>query len=131
MCDLNHFVLILLELVFTTEVIMKSIELINNLKIGEIAESEKSKEVKEIFNGTRRRLIQVKLRNSEVLAKHKAVEPITVLCLAGNGVFRAGADLSEEQPLIAGTLITLEGGVEHEVIAQPALDLLVTKFKDV
>lgn len=110
---------------------MKSIELIKNLTLGEIAESVKSKEVKEIFNGARRRLVEVKLRNEEVLAKHKAVEPISVLCLAGNGVFRAGADLSEEQNLVAGTLITLEGGVEHEVVAQPAIDLLVTKFKDV
>jgi quercetin dioxygenase-like cupin family protein len=46
-------------------------------------------------------------------------------------MFRAGSDLSDEQTLVAGTLITLEGGVEHEVVAQPALDLLVTKFKDV
>ncbi|HEV8159071.1 MAG TPA: hypothetical protein VGP58_08580 [Pyrinomonadaceae bacterium] len=110
---------------------MKNIELLKNFGLSEISESEKSKEVKEIFSDTRRRLVEVKLRNNEVLTKHKAVEPITVLCLAGTGVFRAGADLSEEQILVAGTLITLEGGVEHEVEASPALDLLVTKFKDV
>ncbi len=110
---------------------MESIELLKNLRLGEISEGEKSKEIKEIFNGARRRLVEVKLRRNEILAKHKAVEPITVLCLAGTGVFRAGADLSDECELVAGTLITLEGGVEHEVIAQPALDLLVTKFKDV
>lgn len=110
---------------------MENIKLLKNLKLGEISESKKSKEVKEIFNGARRRLVEVKLRNNDVLAKHKAVEPITVLCLAGAGVFRAGADLSDECELVAGTLITLEGGVEHEVVAQPALDLLVTKFKDV
>ncbi len=110
---------------------MESIELLKNLRLGEISESEKSKEIKEIFNGARRRLVEVKLRRNEILAKHKAVEPITVLCLAGTGVFRAGADLSDECELVAGTLITLEGGVEHEVVAQPALDLLVTKFKDV
>ncbi|MDQ3711017.1 MAG: hypothetical protein M3388_02165 [Acidobacteriota bacterium] len=110
---------------------MKSIVLIKNLGLLEISESEKSKEVKKIFSGTRRRLVEVKLRNNEVLTKHKAVEPITILCLAGTGVFRAGADLSEECNLVAGTLITLEGGVEHEVVAQPVLDLLVTKFKDV
>lgn len=110
---------------------MKTIELIKNLNIGEITESAKSKEVAEIFNGARRRLVQVKLRNGEVLTKHKAVEPITVLCLAGRGTFRAGEGLSDEQILSAGTLITLEGGIEHEVVAQPAIDLLVTKFKDV
>ena len=110
---------------------MKSIELIMNLNLGEIAETAKPKDVKEIFNGSRRRLLEVKLRDGEVLSKHKAAEPITVLCLAGSGTFRAGADLSDEQTLVAGTLVTLEGGVEHEVVAEPAIDLLVTKFKDV
>ena len=109
---------------------MKNIELIKNLEIGKISESEKPKEVKEIFNGTRRRLVEIKLRAGGMLPKHKAVEPITVLCLAGTGVFRAGRDLEDEQKLEAGTLITLEGGIEHEVVATPALDLLLTKFKE-
>ncbi len=109
---------------------MKTIELLKNLNLGEIIEGEKNKDVKELFNGSRRRLMEVKLRNGEVLAKHKAVEPITVLCLAGNGVFRAGEGLSDEQILVTGTLITLEGGIDHEVVAQPAIDLLVTKFKE-
>lgn len=108
---------------------MKNIELIKNLNLSEISESEKSKEVKAIFSGSQRHLIEVKLRNNEILPKHKASEPITVLCLAGTGVFRAGQDLSEECKLVAGTLITLEAGVEHEVVAEPAIDLLVMKFK--
>jgi quercetin dioxygenase-like cupin family protein len=112
------------------KVIMKNIELLKHLEIGEISESEKFKEVKEIFNGTRRRIVEVKLRNNSMMAKHKAIEPITVLCLAGTGVFRAGKDLEDEQKLQAGTLITLEAGIEHEVVAEPALNLLVTKFKE-
>ncbi|MDQ6788070.1 MAG: hypothetical protein M3033_14795 [Acidobacteriota bacterium] len=75
---------------------MKRIELIKNLSLSEISGGGKSKQVKEIFSGARRRLVEVKLRNNEVLTKHKAQEPITVLCLAGNGVFRAGEDLNEE-----------------------------------
>jgi quercetin dioxygenase-like cupin family protein len=73
-------------------------------------------------------LIEVKLRHGEVLAKHHAAGPITVLCLAGSGMFRAGKDLDETQGLIAGSLITLEAGVDHEVVADPDIDLLVTKF---
>ena len=42
---------------------------------------------------------------------------------------RAGRDLEDEQKLVAGALITLEGGVEHEVVAEPEISLLVTKFK--
>jgi quercetin dioxygenase-like cupin family protein len=106
-----------------------NIKLLKHLELGGTSEGEKNKEVKELFSGELRRLVEVKLRNNEILSKHKAAEPITVLCTAGTGTFRAGADLSEEQKLVAGTLITLEGGIEHEVVAEPALNLLVTKFK--
>lgn len=108
---------------------MKKIELIKNLELCEISRSEKNKEIKEIFSGTRRHLIEVTLRSNEILAKHKAAEPITVLCLAGTGVFRAGRNLEEEQKLQAGTLLTLEADVEHEVVAEPELHLLLTKFQ--
>lgn len=107
---------------------MKNIELLKNFELGKIS-GEKSKEVKEIFNGTRRRMVSVELRGGSVLSKHKAVEPITVFCLAGSGTFRAGNNLEDEQKLVAGTLITLASGVEHEVAAEPDINLLVTKFK--
>jgi quercetin dioxygenase-like cupin family protein len=51
--------------------------------------------------------------------------------LSGEGVFRAGENLEEEQKLKAGTLLTLETGIEHEVIAQPEIQILVTKFQTV
>jgi quercetin dioxygenase-like cupin family protein len=108
---------------------MKNIRFIKNFAFGKISESEKSKEVIEIFNDARRRIIEVNLRGGEVLSKHKANEPITVFCLAGSGTFRAGGDLTNEQKLYAGALITLESGVEHEVVAEPEICLLVTKFK--
>jgi quercetin dioxygenase-like cupin family protein len=108
---------------------MKNIHLIKEFDLQEKIEIQK--EVKEIFNGSRRRLVEVKLAGGAVLPKHKAAEPITIFCLAGSGVFRAGKDLEEEQTLRAGTLLTLEGGVEHEVVAESELRLLVSKFKEV
>ncbi len=110
---------------------MKYIELLENFNLYKIADSEKSKVVKKVFDGTRRQIMSVELHNNEMLSKHKANEPITVFCLAGNGTFRAGKDLEDEQKLVAGTLITLEGGVEHEVVAEPDIHILVTKFKEV
>ena len=110
---------------------MKNIEFLDKFELGKISDSEKSKEVKKVFDGVRRQLISVILRNDEVLPKHKANEPITVFCLAGSGTFRAGKDLEDEQKLEAGTLITLEAEIEHEVVAEPDIHLLVTKFKDV
>ena len=108
---------------------MKYIGLLENFKLNEIAPSEKSKVVKKLFDGARRQIMSVELRNNEMLSKHTASEPITVVCLAGSGTFRAGKDLEESQKLSAGTLIILAGGIEHEVVAEPEIHILVTKFK--
>lgn len=108
---------------------MKNITLIEEINLsGEIA-TQKSIEVRELFHGLRRRLVEVKLKENAVLKKHKAAEPITIFCVSGNGIFRAGKDLEETRSLKAGTLITLESEIEHEVIAEPEIYLLVTKFK--
>lgn len=108
---------------------MKNIELIKTFEFGRVPGGEKNKELTELFNGARRRVVEVSLRGGEVLARHKAREPITVFCLAGGGTFRAGRDLEDECRLVAGTLITLEAEVEHEVVAEPEIHILVTKFK--
>ncbi len=109
---------------------MKNIIYVKDLDLGTIAETEQqTKEVGEIFNGERRRMVEVKLTNGAVLSRHKSNEPITVLCLSGSGTFRAGSDLEESQKLSPGTLITLEGGIDHDVTAEPAVRILVTKFK--
>ena len=108
---------------------MKNIELLEKFELGTIAESGKNKEVRKIFDGVRFQIICVELRNGETLPKHKAKEPITVFCLAGSGRFPAGVNSEEEQKLEAGTLITLEAEFEHAVVAEPAIRILVTKFK--
>lgn len=109
---------------------MKDIKLIKVIDLSASAVLEKDKEVCELFNGAFRRLVEVRLQNGAELAKHKANEPITVFCVSGSGMFRAGSDLEDSFVLRAGALITLEAGVEHEVVAEPALHLIVTKFKD-
>jgi len=109
---------------------MKKIQLVKTFELNASFESAKDKEVKVIFNGSRTTLVEIKLSNNEVLTKHRAPEPITIFCLSGKGIFRAGSDLQDEQNLQPGTLITLEADVEHEVIAEPELYLLLTKFKE-
>lgn len=108
---------------------MKNIELVKQFELGKIPQTAKNKDAAKIFDGTRRQMLEVILRGGEVLSKHKAKEPITVFCLAGEGTLRAGRDLEEEQKLTAGTLITLEAEIEHEVAAEPEIHILVTKFK--
>jgi quercetin dioxygenase-like cupin family protein len=109
---------------------MKNIELLASFDLNKIGAAKKSKEVKKIFDGARHQILSIELCDSEVLSKHKANEPITVFCLAGSGTFRAGKDLEDRQKLVAGTLITLEPEIEHEVAAEPAIHILVTKFKN-
>ncbi|HEY2865838.1 MAG TPA: hypothetical protein VGJ02_01985, partial [Pyrinomonadaceae bacterium] len=80
------------------------------------------------FEGERRRILGIQLKNGAILPKHKAPEPITVLCLDGEGTFYAGDELEESQKMKRGTLVTLAAGVEHEARAEPELHLLVTRF---
>lgn len=109
---------------------MKHINLIEKFNFGGKVISEKDLEVREIYNGIRRRMVDVKMRDNAILRKHKVNEPITVFCLAGKGFFAAGEDLEDRRNLQAGDLITLESGIFHEVVAEPEIHLLVTKFKD-
>ena len=109
---------------------MGNITLIKQLELGPLDGTESSKEAAEIFRGGHRSIVEVKLTGGAVLSKHHAAEPITVLCLSGSGTFRAGADLEDSQKLVPGTLITLEAGVEHDVTGEPAVRILVTKFKN-
>ncbi len=107
---------------------MKHIELIEKFELGGKISSEKDIEARQLYKGMRRQIMEIKLRNNAVLSKHKASEPISVLCLAGKGKFLAGEDLLEEIDLETGTLLTLEAEVLHEAIAEPDLHILVTKF---
>lgn len=81
-----------------------------------------------LFDGARRKIMQVILRRNAVLKAHKAAEPITVQCAAGAGEL---LDVSKNKiyKLSPGVLITVEPGVVHEVRALPEVSILLTKFK--
>ena len=107
---------------------MKYISAVVQLEAAAAGNSDK--EVNQVFTGTRRQLLEIKLQNNAVLTRHRASEPITVLCLAGGGRFFAGEELEESRAMRPGTLVTLEANVLHEVAAQPTIHILVTKFKE-
>ncbi|MEQ1643036.1 MAG: hypothetical protein ABL959_06285 [Pyrinomonadaceae bacterium] len=109
---------------------MKHIKLLGELGSDVDVDTGKDKVVDQLYDGAFRRIVGVRLRNNSVLSRHHAPVPITVYCVSGSGVFSAGADLEDLQDLRAGTLITLEAGVEHEVIAEPELHIIVSKFMD-
>jgi quercetin dioxygenase-like cupin family protein len=106
---------------------MNNIQLIKEFQQGDGFEGDK--QLTELYNGPFRRIVEVRLANESVLSRHHAAEPITVYCISGTGVFLAGEELTDSQALRSGTFITLEAGVPHEVRAEPALHLIVSKFK--
>ncbi len=87
----------------------------------------KDRQVEPLFEGARRKLIQITLRNGAVLARHSAPVPITIQGVAGSGTLYIG-EAREEVALLPGTLVTIEPGVVHEVEAQPAVSILLTMF---
>ncbi|MBC7901589.1 MAG: hypothetical protein H7070_16220, partial [Saprospiraceae bacterium] len=95
---------------------------------GVTTDFDKDLDAKELFTGPFRKIIEIRLKNGAVLSRHKAAEPITVFCVSGKGVFRAGTDMEDSQELRTGTFITLEGGIYHEVAADPVLHLIVSRF---
>ncbi len=108
---------------------MEYITEIGKLEFGSEPEAGLELQPEQLFEGAFRKLLHIRMQAGAVLKKHKAAEPITVLCLAGTGTLRAGPDLEDAIELVQGSLITLEPNVEHEAEANSGLHLLVTKFK--
>lgn len=93
------------------------------------AVSGSDKKVQEVVNLPHCRILRVSLKNNDVLTKHRSAEPISVLCLDGGGYFKIGREGERVERLKSGTLVTLSEGIDHEVVADPDVVLLVTKFK--
>lgn len=92
-------------------------------------ESEKDVSAREVINDDRRRVLEISIRAGSILRRHCAAEPITVLCINGEGRFYAGPDLDESVDINRGTLLALDADVDHEVTAKSDLRILVTRFK--
>ena len=89
----------------------------------------KDKEVTPLFDGDRRKIVQITLRNKAILDAHKAAEPITIQCVAGKGLLIVGEE-KEEVELKEGMLVTIEANVVHEIRALSKVSVLLTKFKE-
>jgi quercetin dioxygenase-like cupin family protein len=101
----------------------------NVLKLQTEIGEGKDKQVDTLFEGARRKVQQLTLRNRAVLAAHKASEPITIQCIAGQGVIRIGEE-GETIELRPGVLLTLEPNITHAVEALPAVSILLTRFTE-
>ncbi len=100
---------------------MKKLNLETEIGMG------KNIEINVLFEGSKRKIVQITLRENAILKAHKAAEPITIQCVVGSGELlditnNAKTDLSP------GVLITVEPEVLHEVKALPEVSILLTKF---
>lgn len=92
----------------------------------------KDKEIKVLFEGERRKIVQLTLRNGKKLESHSVEEPITIQCVAGNGeVIISDGDKTESIDLKPGTFMTIESNVVHDVIAKPFVSLVLIRFLEV
>lgn len=94
-----------------------------------IGEEGKEKQIEPLFDGRRRKLVQITLRKQAVLDAHTAPEPITIQCIAGKGTLLVG-DPGQAVELTPGVLVTIEPGILHEIRAQSEVSILLTKFME-
>ena len=81
-----------------------------------------------LFDGAHRKIMQITLRQNAVMKAHKAVEPITIQCVAGTGEL-LDVSSNEIYKLSPGVLITVEPEVVHEVRSLPEVSILLSKFR--
>jgi len=95
---------------------------------SEIADG-KEKEVNVLFEGERRKIVQLTLRNGKNLEGHSAKEPILIQCVAGEGeLIVKNADESNTIKLLPGTFVTVEANVVHDVVGKPSVSIVLIRF---
>lgn len=88
-----------------------------------------NKQVEVLFEGPRRKLVQITLRKEAILESHTAPEPITIQCLSGKGLLIVG-DKKESVQLEPGVLVTMESNIVHEIKSQPEVSVLLARFTE-
>ncbi|MEK7729317.1 MAG: hypothetical protein AAB354_12965 [candidate division KSB1 bacterium] len=88
-----------------------------------------NKQIEVLFEGPKRKLVQITLRHEAILESHSAPEPITIQCLSGKGTLIVG-DKKETVQLEPGVLVTIEPNIVHEIKSQPVVAVLLTRFTE-
>lgn len=80
-----------------------------------------------LFEGPKRKIAQVTMRDGKSLGAHSVDIPFLVYCTAGTGDLILGKEKKSIE-LNEGIMITVEADVPHDVIAQPELSIIVIRF---
>lgn len=104
----------------------------NHYKVIDIKneiDSGKDKEIKMLFEGERRKIVQLTLRNEMNLKWHSVFEPITIQCIAGEGEMLINSeDQTDTLKLLPVTFITLDPLVDHDIIGKPSVSIILIRF---
>lgn len=132
----NRKVLFILLLSFLTVMFFNPTEMVaqtngayTEIKIQDKIGDGKEKEVNLLFEGERRKIAQLTLRNGTNLRWHSVAEPITIQCIAGEGELQIkNEEKTDTLKLIPGTLVTLESLVDHDIIGKPSVSIVLIRF---
>ena len=95
---------------------------------SEIGEG-KDKELNVLLESGQMKIAQLTLRNCTTLNVHKVDVPILIQCLAGEGeLIINDNEKSESIKLISGITVSIEANIFHDVVASPAVSILLIKF---
>ena len=101
--------------------------MIKPLQLEQLAEAqEQTKHITTLLADDHRKLVSIKLQKGAILAAHKAICPITIHCVEGEGELVVS---DQTIPLTRGVIVPLDPHVMHEVKGKPDLALLVTMFR--
>lgn len=127
----DAIVLLLMLIFYSTDSKAQSKEDYKILDLKTEIGEGKDQEVKILFEGERRKIAQLTLRNGKRLESHSVEEPIVIQCIAGSGEVLIQTDEAEKTiELLPGKTLTIEGRVLHDVIARPEVSILLIRFLD-
>jgi quercetin dioxygenase-like cupin family protein len=132
----NRKVLFILLLSFLTVMFFNPTEMVaqtngayTEIKIQDKIGDGKEKEVNMLFEGEKRIIAQLILRDGTNLRWHSVAEPITIQCIAGEGELQIkNEEKTDTLKLIPGTLVTLESLVDHDIVGKPSVSIVLVRF---
>ncbi len=115
--------------IFLNDINAQTKERYKMLDIKNEIDSGKDKEIKMLFEGTRRKIVQLTLRNEMNLKWHNVSEPITIQCITGEGEMLIKSEYQTDTlKLLPGTFITLDPLINHDIIGKPSVSILLIRF---
>ncbi|MDZ7764427.1 MAG: hypothetical protein U5K00_08375 [Melioribacteraceae bacterium] len=80
-----------------------------------------------MFNGSRRKIVQLTLNDGKSLGSHTVTMPFMVYCVAGEGELILGKN-EKNIELKPGKMVTVEADIPHDVIGKLDLSVVVIRF---